>query len=100
MSARRAPPRPVSDPPGVTVARAIALDALAGTRREPVSRGGATSSAKRELGADDSLSDEFERRPSTSQADRALAQELCYGVLRWRRRLDDALSQVCASGLP
>lgn len=83
---RRGQPRPVSDPPGVTVARVMALDALGASRRG--------------LGADDALSDELGKRPGASPADRALAQELCYGVLRWRRRLDDALSQVCASGLP
>lgn len=80
-------PRPLPFDEGkVTVARVCALEALAGVEAgDP---------------ADDALGRAFERRAGMAAADRALAMELCYGVLRWRRRLDDAIAAHCTKGLP
>lgn len=83
------PAIPRYDEARVTPSRVAALEALADVA----------------LGkpADDALDDAFKRRRGAramSAADKALAMELCYGVLRWRTRLDREIVRHCKKGLP
>jgi 16S rRNA (cytosine967-C5)-methyltransferase len=63
----------------ISPARSVALQVL----RRVEAEGAFTSLA---------LNHAFRRNPGLSLEDRSLATELIYGTLRWRRRLDYALS--------
>lgn len=64
----------------VTPARALALEVLGRMERSNV-------------GADDVFDAEAQAMPGLRSDDRALAHEIVYGVLRWRRRLDAIISE-------
>lgn len=83
------PSTPRYDEAKVTPSRAAALEALADVQQG--------------VAADDALDDAFTRRRGSralSSLDKALAMELCYGVLRWRTRLDREIARHCKKGLP
>ncbi|HVO31640.1 MAG TPA: 16S rRNA (cytosine(967)-C(5))-methyltransferase RsmB [bacterium] len=82
----RAPASSAAAVSAITPARVAAFDALAA-----VAEGRA---------ADDALAESFAALREPAPADRALAHELVYGVLRMRRRLDTVLARYAKKGLP
>ncbi len=86
MNGRRRLRRRIQTCSVVSPARAVALDVLDAVRRgEP---------------ADNAFDRACASRPSLAAADRGLAMEIAYGVLRRWRRLDGALGEYARQGLP
>ena len=52
------------------------------------------------VGSQEALANALGAAPRSDPRDRALATELAYGTLRWRRRLDHALAGLASRGLP
>ena len=55
---------------------------------------------ERTMGGTDDVLDSESKAANLSVSDRALAYEITYGVLRWRRRLDAALARFTDRGVP